>query len=73
MSFKDMVRFREKFNLNQADAARILGIKNAALVSQWETGFRSPTLVTRKFVKLLLALPTRQTKAILKMLEAYKK
>jgi len=71
MSFKEMIELRKKFDLTQSDTARILGIKNPFLVSQWETGFRSPTTLTRRYVRLLVELPANQAQAILKKLEAY--
>ena len=71
MPFEEMQKFRKKFGLSQADAARILGIMNRKLVSQWEIGFRKPTLIVCRFIRLLNDLPRAQTEAILKKLESY--
>lgn len=71
MSFEEMQKFRKKFELSQVDAARILGIANRKLVSQWEIGFRQPTLIVRRFIRLLNDLPRAKTETILKKLESY--
>jgi len=60
-----------KYGLSQSQAARILGIKNYKLVSHWENGFRSPTEMTKRFIRLLLELPRHQSEILLKKLESY--
>ena len=71
MSFGEMIKFRKIFGFSQTEAAHLLGITNSKLISQWETGFRSPTIMTRRFIRLFNELPRHQTEAILKKLESY--
>jgi DNA-binding transcriptional regulator YiaG len=69
MAFREMIALRKKMNMSQSDMAFYLGIKNKLLVSQWETGFRSPTEPVRRLVCYLNTLSVVKAKRILLDLE----
>ena len=65
MSFPEIIELRKKMNMPQSDMAYYLGVKNKLLISQWETGFRSPVEPVRRLVRYLNTLSFVKAKTIL--------
>lgn len=73
MSPDQIKKIREKIGLTQAELAEILGVSGKVPISHYETGFRSPSLLTLAFLSLLNSLPERKTKDLIELIREHMK
>lgn len=73
MSPDQIKKIREKIGLTQAELAGILGVSGKVPISHYETGFRSPSLLTLAFLSLLNSLPEKKTKDLIELIREHMK
>jgi transcriptional regulator with XRE-family HTH domain len=73
MSPDQIKKIREKIGLTQAELAEILGVSGKVPISHYETGFRSPSLLTLAFLSLLNSLPEKKTKDLIELIREHMK
>ena len=68
MSPQRFKAIREKLGLNQDELAGVLGLSGYKPVSHFETGFRTPSLLTQALMSLLDSLSERKASELLEFI-----
>lgn len=73
MSPDQIKKIREKVGLTQTELAEILGVSGKVPISHYETGFRSPSLLTLAFLSLLNSLSEKKANDLIELLREHMK
>lgn len=73
MSPDQIKKIREKIGLTQTELAEILGVSGKVPISHYETGFRSPSLLTLAFLSLLNSLPEKKANDLIELINEHMK
>lgn len=73
MSPDQIKKIREKVGLTQTELAEILGVSGKVPISHYETGFRSPSLLTLAFLSLLNSLPEKKANDLIELIREHMK
>lgn len=73
MSPDQIKKIREKLGLTQAELAEVFGVSGKVPISHYETGFRSPSLLTLAFLSLLNSLPEKKAADLIELMREHMK
>lgn len=73
MSPKQFKEIRKSLELSQDELAEILGVSGKMPISHYETGFRTPNLLTQALMSLLDSLPERKQAELIDLLTEHMK
>ena len=66
-------KIREQLGLTQDELANVLGISGKRPISRYETGERTPDLLTQALMSLLESLPERESIELMELLADHMK
>lgn len=73
MSPDQIKKIREKLGLTQTELAEVFGVSGKVPISHFETGFRSPSLLTLAFLSILNSLPEKKASELIELMREHMK
>ncbi len=64
---------REKLNLTQEELSDLLGLSGRQIISHFETGFRTPSLLTQALLSVLDSLSERKAVELIELIKDHMK
>lgn len=71
MKGTEFKKIREQLDLTQEELAEVLCLSSKTAISNIETGFRNPSLLTTVLMRLLSDLPLKRSKELQNLLSSF--